>query len=122
MQQHLTTWADSFTSLQRNAHWGFLSPLKIHRPQLDLNTWTLSPMASMLTIRPSRVTNQELTVYMYLQKIKESNDGCKIANNSFYKSSSNCNSALHSCLWFQLNTYIALLRTHKTYLIVLGTS
>jgi hypothetical protein len=42
--------------LWRKACCGFLSPLKINLPQPGLNSRTISPMASTLTITPPRTT------------------------------------------------------------------
>jgi hypothetical protein len=42
--------------LRRKSYYGFLSPLKIHRPQLGLNPLTSDPMASTITTRPPRTT------------------------------------------------------------------
>jgi hypothetical protein len=46
---------------------GILSPLKIHHPLLGLNPRTLGPMASMLTITPSRTTYPRLQKATYSQ-------------------------------------------------------
>jgi hypothetical protein len=40
---------NGFTSPPKSCY-GFLSPLKIHRPQLGLNLWTLGPVASTLPL------------------------------------------------------------------------
>jgi hypothetical protein len=42
--------------LQRKSCYGFLSPLKIHRPRPGINPRTLGPMASTITTRPPTVT------------------------------------------------------------------
>jgi hypothetical protein len=60
--------------LRRKLCYGFLLPLKIHHPWLDLNPRTLGPTASMLTTRPLRATtysfNDALSIVMYSSVIK----------------------------------------------------
>jgi hypothetical protein len=51
--------------LRRNECYGFLWPLKIHRPRPGLNSQTLGPMASMITTTPPRPTNQYNLVEVY---------------------------------------------------------
>jgi hypothetical protein len=44
----------SLLPLRRKSCYGFLSPLKIHRPRPGLNPRTLAPVVSTLTTRPPR--------------------------------------------------------------------
>jgi hypothetical protein len=48
--------------LRRNSCYGYLSPLKIHRPRPGLNPRTSSPIASTITTRPPRPTLAPLPV------------------------------------------------------------
>jgi hypothetical protein len=48
--------------LRRNSCYGYLSPLKIHRPRPDLNPRTSNPIASTITTRPPRPTLAPLPV------------------------------------------------------------
>jgi hypothetical protein len=53
--------------LRQTSYYGFLPPLKISHPQPNLNPQTLGPMASMLTIRPPRITHFIYTSMPFLQ-------------------------------------------------------
>jgi hypothetical protein len=56
MPLNFSTWAHGFISPPKEVCYGFLSPLKIHRPQPGLNPRTLDPMANTVTTRPPRAT------------------------------------------------------------------
>jgi hypothetical protein len=59
--------------LWRKVCCGFLSPLKIHRPQPHLNLQTLGPMAGMLTTRLPRTTWSTVTeiTNLYIKELLE---------------------------------------------------